>query len=429
MHATILAAGTRGDVQPYVALGLGLQEAGHKVHLVAADFFRPFVESRGLDFFPINTFGLLEAGGEAHATIAATIDRAGQLRQLWTNFRALLPTLQEMQESVWQASQGTEAIIFSSIGTSAYHVAEKLGVPCVWALTVPMFGRTRTHPNPLLPALPLGRGYNLLTYTFLERFWRQLLGRLSNSWRQTRLGLPPIPLHRWPYTQLHGQPVPMFYCYSPAVAPKPSDWGEQAYVTGYWFLEHPSDWQPPADLVHFLESGPPPIYVGFGSMVSRKPEETTRIILDALKQSGQRGVVAAGWGALSQLDLPDAVFLIESVPHDWLFPKMAAVVHHGGAGTTGAGLGVGVPSIVVPFGGDQPFWARRVKALGVGPDPIPRRRLTVDRLVHAMRVAVTDEPMRERAAALGQTIRTEDGVGNAVRIFNQIVDDSSIHKE
>ncbi|MCP4593378.1 MAG: glycosyltransferase family 1 protein, partial [bacterium] len=157
------------------------------------------------------------------------------------------------------------------------------------------------------------------------------------------------------------------------MAPKPSDWGEQAHVTGYWFLDHVSDWQPPADLVRFLESGPPPVYVGFGSMMSRRAEQTTRITLDALKQSGQRGLIATGWGALSQSDLPDEVFLIESVPHDWLFPRTAAVVHHGGAGTTGAGLRAGVPGIVVPFGGDQPFWARRVEALGVGPAPIPRK--------------------------------------------------------
>ncbi len=422
MHITILAVGSRGDVQPYVALGLGLQEAGHEVRLVAADFFQAFVKSWGLDFFPINTFGLLQAGGEAHATIAKTIDRAGQLRQLLTNFRALLPALQQTQESIWQASQGTQALIFSNIGTSTYHVAEKLGLPCAWALTVPMFGRTRAHPNPLLPALPLGRGYNSFTYTFVEQFWRQLMGRPANSWRRTRLGLPPIPLRRWPYTQLRGQAVPILCCYSPAVAPKPSDWGEQAHVTGYWFLDHVSDWQPPADLVRFLESGPPPVYVGFGSMMSRRAEQTTRITLDALKQSGQRGLIATGWGALSQSDLPDEVFLIESVPHDWLFPRIAAVVHHGGAGTTGAGLRAGVPGIVVPFGGDQPFWARRVEALGVGPAPIPRKRLTADRLARAMRIAATDDAMRKRADALGETIRAEDGVGNAVRIFNQIID-------
>jgi sterol 3beta-glucosyltransferase len=426
MHITILAIGTRGDVQPYIALGLGLQESGHQVRLVAADFFKGFIEDWGLDFFPINTYGLLNAGGEVHTTISKTIDRAGQLRQFWTNFRALLPAFVQTQESVWQASQGSQAIIFSSIGTSAYHVAEELEVPCIWALTVPMFGRTRAYANPLLPAIPLGQGYNLLTYTFVERFWRQILGRLSNSWRKAKLDLPPIPLHQWPYNKLHGKRVPMLYCYSPLVSPKPPDWNEQFHVTGYWFLDHPSGWQPPADLVRFLDSGPAPVYVGFGSMVSRKSEETTRITLGALKQSGQRGVIATGWGALSQSHLPDEVFLIESVPHDWLFPRMAAVVHHGGAGTVGAGLRAGVPNIVVPFGGDQPFWARRVQSLRVGPDPIPRKSLTAARLAHAIQVAVTDEPMRTRALKFGQRINAEDGVGNAVRIFNQIISDNPV---
>ena len=420
MRITILAFGSRGDVQPYVALGLGLGEAGHDVRLVAADFFQPFVESRGLDFFPIKTHGLFEADGEARATVATALDRGGQFRQLWTGFRALLPTLQQTQESVWQASQGTQAIVFSTVGTSAYHVAEKLGVPCVWALTVPMFGRTRTQSNPVLPSLPLGNGYNQLTHLLVEQFWRQLLGRISNAWRRARLDLPPIPLHKWPYTQLHGQPVPRLYGHSPVVAPKPADWGEQTCVTGYWFLDRPTDWQPPADLARFLGSGPPPIYVGFGSMMSREPEETTRIVLDALERVGQRGVIATGWGALSRWDLPADIFLTGSVPHDWLFPQMAAVVHHGGAGTTGAGLRAGVPSVVIPFGGDQPFWGRRVSALGVGPDPIPRRRLTAGKLADAMRVAITDEAVRKRAAALGPKIRAEDGVGNAVRILNNL---------
>ena len=419
VRITILAAGSRGDVQPYVALGLGLQQAGHEVRLVAGNDFKIFIESRGLGFFPagVAVHELFEAQ-EARATLAA---EHGTIRGLWQTLREWQPAIERMQESLWQASQGTQAIIFSTLGTGAYHIAEKLGVPCFWALTFPMFGRTRTQPNPLLPPLPLGGGYNLLTHIFVEQFWRQLVGRFYNSWRQARLNLPSIPLHKWPYTQLHEQPVPLLYGYSPAAIPKPPDWGEHAHVTGYWFLDHSPDWQPPAGLVAFLESGPPPIYIGFGSMNTRDPEKTGRVVLDALRRSGQRGVIATGWGGLSQLDLPDEVFVVESVPHDWLFPKMAAIVHHGGAGTTGAGLRAGVPSIVVPFAGDQPFWARRVKALGVGPDPIPRKHLTADRLAHAMCVAVKHEPVRKRAAVLGQRIRAEDGVGNAVKVFNQTV--------
>jgi len=422
MRITILALGTRGDVQPYVALGLGLQRAGHRVCLVAFGQFKAFVESRGLVFFSvgIDTHGLLETDKETRATIT-TIIEGGTIRQQWQAYRKFQPAMERIQEGFWQAAQGTQAIIFSTIGMNAYHVAEQLEVPCVWALTTPTLGRTRTQPNPLLPSLPLGSGYNLLTHIVVEQLIQQFIGRLFNSWRQARLNLPSISLHRWPYTQLHGRAVPLLYGYSPAVSPKPSDWSEHAHVTGYWFLDHASHWQPPAGLVDFLGSGPRPIFIGFGSLVSRHPEKTSRIVLDALKQSKQRGVIATGWGGLSQSDLPDGVLAVESVPHDWLFPRMAAVVHHGGAGTTGAGLRAGVPSIVIPVSKDQPFWARQVKALGVGPDPIPRKRLTADRLAHAMRLAVTDESIHKRAAALGQTIRAEDGVGNAVRVFNQVV--------
>jgi UDP:flavonoid glycosyltransferase YjiC (YdhE family) len=154
-------------------------------------------------------------------------------------------------------------------------------------------------------------------------------------------------------------------------------------------------------------------------MMSRKAEETTGIVLDALRQAGHRGVIATGWGALSRSVVPDDVFMIGAAPHDWLFPKMAAVVHHGGAGTTGTGIRAGVPTVVVSFGGDQPFWGHRVSALGVGPAPIPRTRLTARRLADAMRIAVTDEAMRVRAAELGRRVRAEDGVANAIRIVNQ----------
>jgi len=423
MHITILAFGSRGDVQPYVALGLGLQQAGHTVRLVALSQFETFVESRGLDFFPlgVDIHDLLEGDEVTRATIT-TILEGGTVHQQWQAYREFKPTMERIQDDSWQASQGTQAIIFSTIGMNAYHVAEKLKVPCIWALTIPMFGRTRTQSNPLLSSLSLGSSYNLLTHIFVEKIVQQSIGRLYNSWRQARLNLPSISLHRWPYTQLHGRAVPLLYGHSPAVVPKPSDWNQHAHVTGYWFLDHAPDWQPPADLVDFLGSGPPPIYIGFGSLVSRGAEKTSRIVLDALKQSGQRGVIAAGWGELSQSDLPGEVFAVESVPHDWLFPRMAAVVHHGGAGTTGAGLRAGVPSIIIPFSKDQPFWARRVKALGAGPAPILRKRLTADRLAHAICVAVTDESIRKRAAELGETIRAEDGVGNAVRVFNQIID-------
>jgi UDP:flavonoid glycosyltransferase YjiC (YdhE family) len=201
--------------------------------------------------------------------------------------------------------------------------------------------------------------------------------------------------------------------------PFPKDWDDFIHVTGYWFLEQSARWEPPIDLVNFLQSGLPPVYIGFGSMVNRKPEETADLVLQALARTGQRGVLSSGWGGLRKEELPETVFMIGSMPHNWLFPKMAAVVHHGGVGTTAAGLWAGIPAIVTPFFGDQPFWGQRVYELGVGPRPIPRQRLTVDRLAESICCAVSDTAMREKAARLGEHIRAENGIARAVAVIEQ----------
>jgi sterol 3beta-glucosyltransferase len=203
--------------------------------------------------------------------------------------------------------------------------------------------------------------------------------------------------------------------------PAPADWDNSSVVTGYWFLDTPSDWQPPQDLVAFLEHGPAPVYVGFGSMAFHDAARHMAHVLQALRKLGQRAVVASGWGGLKVEEVPASVFVVDSVPHDWLFPQVTAVVHHGGAGTTGAGLRAGKPTVICPFVGDQLFWGRRVAALGVGPRPLPQRRLTGERLAEAIHTAMNDEGMRQRAAALGAVIRSEDGVGQAVTyVVNRI---------
>jgi sterol 3beta-glucosyltransferase len=208
--------------------------------------------------------------------------------------------------------------------------------------------------------------------------------------------------------------------YSPSVIPTPPHWDSHVHVTGYWFLDPPADWAPPPALMAFLQAGPPPIYVGFGSMSNRNPGATAALVLEALARTRQRAVVLSGWSGLRTTDLPGSVFMLDSIPFSWLFPRVAAVVHHGGAGTTAAGLRAGVPSIVIPFFGDQPYWGQRVAELGVGPEPIPRRNLTVERLAGAIQRAVTDQTMRQRAADLGARIQAEDGVARAVSIVQQI---------
>jgi sterol 3beta-glucosyltransferase len=238
--------------------------------------------------------------------------------------------------------------------------------------------------------------------------------------RQEVLGLPAAPF--WgPYNsdRLHGA---VLYGFSPSVIPKPSDWGDDTHVTGYWFLESASDWTPPSTVVEFLQDGPAPVYIGFGSIGNQRPEETTDLVLRALEHAKQRAVMLSGWGGLQKADFPDTVLMVDAIPHSWLFPRVAAVVHHGGVGTTAAGLRAGVPSVIIPFFGDQSFWAQRVAELGVGPQPIPRKRLTAERLAQAVQEAVTNQAMRQRAADLGGRIRAEDGIARAVAVVQQIAE-------
>jgi sterol 3beta-glucosyltransferase len=215
--------------------------------------------------------------------------------------------------------------------------------------------------------------------------------------------------------------VPKLYFFSWRVIPMPLDWDISATVTGYWFLDQPKDWQPPATLAAFLESGPPPTYVGFGSMPSPDPERMTAMVLDAIRQTGQQAIVGTGGGGMTAPSPSNTIFPIEAVPHDWLFPRVAAVVHHGGAGSTAAGLRVGKPSLICPFFGDQPFWGKRIAALGIGPTPIPQKRLSVETLTQALQQVATDEAMRQRAETLGAQLRTEEGVKRAVSVIGRLV--------
>jgi UDP:flavonoid glycosyltransferase YjiC (YdhE family) len=263
--------------------------------------------------------------------------------------------------------------------------------------------------------------------SFLNRFSHHLTRQIfwqgfrsaDRLARRQVLQLQPAPL--WgPYRSTYLQGMPTLYGFSPSVIPPPPDWGEDTHVTGYWFLDPDQGWQPNSGLLAFLESGPPPVYVGFGSMGNRNPQATAALVARALDMSGQRAVLSSGWGGMEVDDLPESVFLVGSVPHTWLFPRMASVVHHGGAGTTAAGLRAGVPSVVVPFFGDQPFWGRRVHELGAGPEPIPRRHLSAGRLARAIENAVSDPGMSQRAAELGARIRNEDGLARAAAVIGQL---------
>jgi len=418
MQITILTVGTRGDVQPYVALGLGLRRAGHAVRLATHGIFREFVAGCGLDFAPVegNPQEVM-SGAEGQEWLESGRNPIAFLRH---GMKLLRPLLERMLTDSITACEGAEAIIFSTFAFGGYHVAEKMGVPCIGSALQPL-ARTRAFPNiQVHPRWKLGGAFNYLTHVLGEQaFWMMLKGPI-NEWRRDTLGLPPIGFGG-PMRVVQQKRLPYLYGYSQHVVPKPPDWGEWLHVTGYWFLDGASDWQPPSDLRDFLSDGPTPVYVGFGSMTPRQAEFLTTTAIEALKRAGQRGILLTGWGGIGQSDLPDSVLKIDAVPHEWLFPRMAALVHHGGAGTTAEGLRAGVPSVVTPFFADQPFWGQRVADLGVGPAPIPQKQLTAGALAEAIRVAVTDADMRHRAAALGQKIRAEDGVARAVEAFHQHV--------
>jgi UDP:flavonoid glycosyltransferase YjiC (YdhE family) len=418
MRIAIIAPGSRGDVQPYVALGRGMLEAGHAVRLVTHGNFERLVRSHGLSLWPIP--------GDVR-----DIAQSREMRALLEggNFLAIMSQMarEAQRGAVALAEAGLAAcrgvdVVLAGIGGLfvALSVAEKLGLPLVQAYYIP-FTPTQAYPSFLLPRLAawLGDALNRPSHHLARQIMWQGFRSADRRARQEVLGLPAAPF--WgPYGAERLRRGPVLYGFSPAVIPRAPDWDDSIHVTGYWFLDTAPHWSPPADLVAFLEAGPPPVYVGFGSMGHRRPEETANLVLQALARAEQRAVLLSGWGGLRSGNLPDSVFMVDAIPFLWLFPRVAAVVHHGGAGTTAAGLRAGVPSVVVPFFGDQFYWGQRVAALGVGPEPVPRRGLTVGRLAQAMQRAVTDATMHQRAADLGSRIAAEDGVARAVAVVGQM---------
>lgn len=427
MRIAIIAPGSRGDVQPYIALGKSLKKAGNVVRLLTHENFEEQVSSHELEFYP--------AKGNVQDVV-----QSKEMREALDTGNLLNITLQMAKQGGktiaidWAqeglaACQGMDMILAGIGGLSlGLSLAEKLGIPLIQAYVVP-FTPTKEFPSVLLPQslARLGDSFNRLSHHLTRQFVWQPTRSGDKLARQEVLGLPPAPF--WgPYNADLLHQYPILYGFSPSVIPKPSDWERNIHVTGYWFLDSGTDWTPTSALVEFLESGTPPVYIGFGSMSNRNPEETANLCLQALAQTKQRAVMLSGWGGLRQDNLPNTVFMVDSIPHFWLFPRMAAVVHHGGAGTTAAGLRAGVPSIVIPFFGDQFFWGERVAELGVGPEPIPRKKLTVERLARAIQKACTDRAMRQQATNLGLKIRAEDGLSGAVAVLQDVEKHEAIHR-
>lgn len=418
MRVAVLAIGSRGDVQPYVALGLGLRAAGHDVRLATHEGFRGLVEGSGLAFAPI--------GGDPQALVASEAGVAWleSGRNPVAFVRRLAPFAREVglrvAGDVLAAAGDADAIVGSALALAGYHVAEARGVPFLGAFLQPL-SPTAAFPTVLAPAGDLGPVGNRLSARLVATAIELPFRGLVNGWRRDALGLPP--LRGVDFTaRVARERVPTLYGFSPLVVPRPADWPPQLHVCGWWSLPAPQGWAPDGRLAAFLDAGPPPVFVGFGSMRPRDPARAAQVVVEALRRARLRGVIAAGWAELSARGaLGDDVLVVGEVPHDRLFPRCAAVVHHGGAGTTGTALRAGVPSFAVPFFADQFFWGARAARLGVGPSPLPARGLEPARLSAAIRTAATNARMRGRARAVGGALAREDGVAAAVAAFTDEV--------
>ncbi len=422
MKVLITTYGTFGDVQPYVALGKGLKNSGHQVVLGTSERFRDFVEGHGLTFGSMGD-GLLaiidtDQGRNMLENTTNIIDVVKHNIKLAKQFKPL--QIAQLRDT-WELAKSIKPdfILYHPKTGAAPHIAEKLGVGCALVTPIPMFVPTSEWPFPVLPNIKLGRWYNRLSYKIITALSGIILGKYIRNFRD-EIGLKPMANFNL-LKDGDGRDIPVLHLISEAVIPRPADWPTNAYMTGYCYLEREKDWTPPADLQSFLDKGSPPVYVGFGSMAGRNPRQLTKIVVGALQCAGVRGLIATGWGGMKCEDLPGSILEIESAPHDWLFPQVAAVVHHGGAGTTAAGLRWGRPSVVVPFFGDQPFWGHHVHTLGAGTKPIPRKKLTADQLAAAIKDAVSNPDIYKKAEEIGKRIRQEDGVGNAMDVIEMIM--------
>jgi UDP:flavonoid glycosyltransferase YjiC (YdhE family) len=407
MKIAVLAAGSRGDVQPYLALAAGLKQAGYPVTFAANEDYEAMAAPFGLDFHPIRVNAYEYSRSPK---VKAWLASKSTLDLIRTTAPAVRPVLGAIFRDSLAACRDSELIVYHSFTLPfIYYFAEQLGIPGIPASLYPL--PTRAHSA--LPArVRPGPGgiINLLSHHVVDTIsWQVFAPPFRKFWKENGRALGN------PHRLIREQARLILCAYSPTVLPRPGDYPANAVVTGYWFLETDPAWRPDPALGEFIAAGEPPVYVGFGSMGS--PEEAqgmTEIVLGALAATGLRAVLGAGWGDLGEGKLPESVHLVRDVPFEWLFPRMAALVHHGGAGTTALGLRAGVPNVVVPHFSDNHFWARRVAELGAGPEPVSREKLSAGKLADAIRTAVGDPKIRYRAHGIGKTIAAEDGVRAAV---------------
>ena len=411
MKITLLTYGSRGDVAPFAALGQGLVQAGHQVTLAAPGKFKSLVDQDQIEYisFP----------GDPQQMVQDLVDRAGS--SWWRMVRSMsgfvLPLGLEVSQIARKACQDAHLIVHSFLLTNTgFEIARENHIPDISAQTFPVFTSTSEFPAPAAPDLPLGGLYCRLTHTIVTQTFWQGSRIIYSLLRKKHQELPPLT--DWPFNPRNHWQTPILYAFSPIVVPRPADWRKDVHITGYWFSDHDSLWKPDDRLVEFLEKGSAPIAVVFGSTSTRKLDSIHHKALEALRITNQRGIIVGQ--KPEELDSPNVYWQEGYITYDWLFKHSAAVIHHGGAGTTGKALRAGIPSIILPFTSDQPFWGRQVYKLGAGPKPVPSKRLEAGKLANAINAAFYDLRMRKRTQEISQRIQKEDGITQAVKIIEEI---------
>ena len=408
MKITLLTYGSQGDLEPFVALGQRLCQAGHTVRLAGPETYQSRFELGSIEYIPLP--------GNPASLVQDLADQAGtnRYRIISIMSRFVVPLAVQVFDQAKAACQGADLIIHSFLLTSAgMSLGEELEIPTISAQLFPVFSPTNEFPAPTFPDLRLGPIYRTLTHQMVSGIFKWGSRFL---YQRVRVKNPQLSeLRRWiPGDQAEGA-IPILYGFSSQVVLRPRDWEDNAHITGYWLLDPQLERSPPQEAVDFLSSGTPPITVALGSTRTDRLKDINQKIIKALSACEQRGIIIAD--QLNTARINPNILQLGYAPYRWLFNRSAAVIHHGGAGTTARGLMAGLPNIILPFTSDQPFWARRVHTLGTGPKPIPARRLTTLALIEAVQEALTDQTLRAKANQIGRQLRKEDGVSRALKII------------
>ena len=411
MRLTLLSVGSTGDVRPYTLLGRELQSRGHHVTVAAFSRFRDMVESAGLAFRPLS--------GSVETMMASIMspDTSGvtYLPRLWRGVKDAAP---QMIQDMTDACRGADAMVCNFFGSVYYSIAEKYDIPCIQIHLFPM-DPTGDVPISSIRHMRLGPVMNKATYKIGYLAIGTVEKRILRSWRLDN-GLTDRKPATRPDYRIGSHIVPVIYAVSPTLFPRPADWDDHVHMSGFFFDESPADYHPSPELAAFLAAGEKPVYIGFGSMNSGDMNRLLSIMLRSIHAAGVRAVFSTGWTGKS-LKSTRTVFFTDEIPHDWLFPRVSAVVHHGGAGTTAAGLLYGKPTLIIPFAGDQAFWGYQVRRAGCGPKPLPRDDLSVRKVTRALLDLKSNSLYYESAARMRDRLSAEHGVRAAADLIEKEV--------